>query len=221
MIHRIYSTLLVLVASVASGATINWTDWTSTPNSTTVLGTLATPTGPVSLTYTGNVNFAQVSGGTNYWNPNTAYLSATVSNAPPASDIITVSGGTANLVSFSQPVLNPLMAWVSVNGPGVTFQQPFTILSSGCGFWGCGTFQEAGNVLSTVGGAEGHGVIQFSGMISSIAFAGGNENWRGFTVGVVASDVSGVPEPATWIFGLMGLASIAGVRSWNRSRTTR
>ena len=79
-----------------SQAAVSWTDWTNAslgaPGSAD--GTLTLPSGAVNINYTGEVaSPTQVSGGIDYWIPNTPYLSATVPNEPPAADIITLSGG--------------------------------------------------------------------------------------------------------------------------------
>ncbi len=196
--------------------TVSWTDWTSKPDGSTVLGIINWTGGSVDVTYTGNLAFAQISGGANYWVPSGAYLSSTVQNAPPASDIIAIFGGANNLIQFSTPVMNPVMAWVSVNGPGVTFDRDFAILSSGCGYFGCGTFQKTGLTLSTIGGGEGHGVIQFLGLVDTIGFSSGNEYWRGFQIGLLGDDqVTGIPEPSSWALLLSGAALVLGLRRRN------
>src|SRR5882724_4519083 len=109
---------MVCLAATAR-ANVVWTDWTSATYGAlgTADGTLATPGGPVLVNYTGEVaSPTQVAGGTNYWAPNTPYLSATVPNEPPASDIITLSGGQGiqSVLTFSSPLVNPLMAIVSL-----------------------------------------------------------------------------------------------------------
>ena len=139
--------VLVMVmgmAGVSSGAVVDWADWTSaTPGlSGSAIGTI----GSIGVSYNGEVSFAQTSGGTNYWiavspDPN-PYISPVVANAPPAFDIIALVGGqdTANTISFTSPVTNPVMAIVSLGRPDQTvrylFDQPFTVLSSGHGYWG-------------------------------------------------------------------------------------
>ncbi|BAY11531.1 PEP-CTERM sorting domain-containing protein [Calothrix sp. NIES-2098] len=207
-------------AKPASAATIAWTDWTSATagNPGSAQGTI-TPAGesPISVNYNGEIAFAQTSGGTNYWNPPTPYISATVSNAPPASDIITLQGGnnTVNKIQFSKSVLNPVMAIVSMGQYSVpvqyNFKNPFKILSVGQGYWGNGTLaQLPGNVLE---GREGHGVIQFLGNISSISWTTPNpEYWHGFTVGIEKS----VPEPLT----IGGSALALGLGWWAKRKRT-
>jgi hypothetical protein len=194
-----------------SRAAVSWTDWTNAslgaPGSAD--GTLTLPSGAVSINYTGEVaGPTQVSGGIDYWIPNTPYLSATVPNEPPAADIITLSGGQGihSALTFSKPLTNPLMAIVSLGQSGFAvhydFDTPFDVISSGPGYWGGpGTLTELpGNVLE---GVEGHGVIQFLGTIDTLSWTiPENEFWHGFTIGET-------PEPSSIVLLLLGMAPIA------------
>ena len=205
-------------AQAGEAGIISWTDWTA--NTPGALGSASGTLGSVAVTYSGEVNGNTQTngGGTNYWVPINAYLSATVGNAPPGTDIITLIGGnaTVNTITFSLPLLNPVMAILSLGQGGVpvdyNFDQPFTILSFGLGFWGNGTLADlGGNVLQ---GVEGHGVIQFSARRSSISWHVPNgENWHGFTVGAP------VPEPTTAGLLALALAGFAAVGA--RRRSTR
>jgi hypothetical protein len=173
--------------------------------------------GDTAVGYVGEVlPNSQVAGGTNYWDPATPYISATVPNAPPASDIIILQGQSSNPITntifFSEPITNPVMAIVSLGQPGFEvfydFAEDFTILSSGTGFWGGAEpdslFEEAGNVLR---GVEGHGTIQFNGTFSSFSWtASPTEFWHGFQVGMP------IPEPEIYAMmaaglGLMGFVA--------------
>ena len=201
--------LLVLVgASAASAATVTWTDWSS-QSANLVSGTM----GGVSVAYSGAYFFAQTNNiGIDYWNPQAPYLSSTVSNAPDSQsvDIIAIgTGGVGETITFSQPVMNPLLAIVSVNGPGLYFSAPFTVLSDGCGYWGCGQlFVGANNLLYSNG--EGHGVIMFQGTYSQITIdEQGFEDWRGFTIGMLPQNT--VPEPGTLMLLGSGVLGLAGV----------
>jgi hypothetical protein len=188
--------------SAALATPIDWVNWTSATVGTSgvVSGTVLLGGSPVTVSYSGEVAFAQTSSGTNYWNPATPYVSATVPNAPPASDLIGLTGGktVTNTITFGVPVINPVMAVVSLGQGGVpvryVFNAPFELLSYGPGYWGSGTLAALpGNILE---GREGHGTIQFRGQFTSISWTVPTyENWHGFTVGV--------PEPAT-----LGLACL-------------
>jgi hypothetical protein len=209
----VLSLVLMASASIAAADTVYWTDWTATTSTAPgVIGTLTIGADVVGVTFSGSYGFAQISGGTNYWNPSAPYLSATVSNAPPASDIIALNTGGTATITFSQPVEDPLLALVSWNGNTVDFGVPITVLSYGNGYWGGGTpiLNAAGTGF--YGSGEVHGVIELPGTYSSISFTHTSENWHGFTVG--AFDVgepqsNPVPEPTTIVLlgaGLIGVA---------------
>lgn len=198
----------LLAAPAARAVPVTWVDWT-TANSTSASGTA----GGIAVSFTGNINpAAQTNGGTNFWAVNSSTYTAppVADNAPPDSDIIRLIGGTGTGVqtlSFSQAVVNPVMAIMSMGQPGVAvrylFDAPFDVLKVGPGFFGNGSLTElAGNVLE---GREGHGLIQFQGTFSSISWTVPTpENWHGFQVGILAS----VPEPGSVALMGLGLAGL-------------
>ncbi len=126
-----------------------------------------------------------------------------VDNAP-AWGIMLVMANTdapeyANMLTFSSPLIDPLIALYSVGRPNLAvpyeFDQPFTLLSEGAGFGGNGYFEIDGNTLT---GYEGHGVIQFYGAISAIGWNNPvTENHHGFAFGVLGESVVGT-ESNTW-----------------------
>ena len=150
-------------------------------------------------------SFAQTAGGTNYWSPDAPYLSSVVGNAPPASDIIGLDTGGVATITFSQAVVDPLIALVSWNGNTVDFGQPIEVLSYGGGYWGSGTPIVNVNSTGFYGSGEVHGVIRLPGTFTSISFSHTSENWHGLTVGVVGLPV---PEPETYALMLVGLAAV-------------
>lgn len=207
--------LILLSFSLGFAGTVYWTDWTSlTTASPGVIGTLDTDSGPVAVNFSGSYAFAQVSGGVNYWNLNAPYLSSVVDNAPPASDIIALSTGGTVTISFSESVLDPLLALVSWNGNVVDFNVPIDILSFGTGAYGTGTpvLNTDGDGFTGIG--EVHGVIRLPGTYDSITFSHTSETWHGFTVGVPGAGAppQTVPEPGTILLLGLGVLAMAGVR---------
>lgn len=210
--------LLLVVIAAASSAFANnvaWTNWQSA-GTNSVSGTLTVGAQTVNVTYSGNYFFAQTPSGIDYWQPN-VYTSATVPNAPDTlnNGIVAIgTGGVGESINFSQAINNPILSVVSVNGPGLIFNAPFTILSDGCGYWGCGNLFETmiapGQYLLNSNG-EGHGTIMFSGNFTSIGInEQGYENWRGFTVGVEGL-ASPTPEPGSLVLLVSGGLGLLGL----------
>lgn len=192
IIQRLSALALVLAPlAAANAATVHWTDWTSA-STNLVTGTVA---GTVGVQAAGAYSFAQTTGGTNFWSPTAPYISAAVSNAPPAADIIALAAGGTETVTFSQAVIDPLIALNSWNGNTVQFSAPIEVLSFGNGYWGNGTPVVNGAGDGFFGNGEVHGVIRLKGTFTSFSFTHTSENWHGFTVGI-----SAVPEPdAAWL----------------------
>ena len=149
----------VVTAFAVQTPIINWTDWTSatTGTSGSATGTITMPSGTVTVRYTGEVTFAQLGSGTNYWTqPSSSSLPYTgpngVPNAPPASELIALQySGYTNTLAFSSPVVDPVMAFVSMAEPTsgvlrVRYSQ-FHLAERGAGlFWGWHLVQERLNV---------------------------------------------------------------------------
>ena len=206
--------ILTAAAVLATPATaaITWADWTSA-DATGATGTL----GAASITFDGGLHNWQTAGGADYWRSGGIAHSAydAVSNLPANFDFVapSVNGGT-NTILFSETVVNPLIAIISLGQLGIqtnwAFDAPFTIVDQGAGHFGNGVFTVDGNTLSA---GEAHGIIQFVGSFDSISFVSNRvEFWSGLTVGVEGfENGSVVPEPATWAmfiagFGLVGAA---------------
>lgn len=209
---RLVSALSALALSASPAlAQVAWTNWGS-PGVNTIAGTITSGAQTVGVTYTGPFAFAQNSCGTNYWNPSAPYISPSVPNAPTNCQIVALATGGLKTITFSQAVVNPILALVSWNvQPGVVFSGPIEILSQGAGFWGNGTFSVLnGNTL--VGAGEAHGVIRLLGTYTSISFTDGSENWHGFQVGIQGVDGNVVPEPATLALTAGGLLALAAIR---------
>src|SRR6187402_3255203 len=111
----------VCVSHLASASLVTWTDWISA--TTGSAGSASGTIGSVNVGYTGDVTFAQLGAGIDYWTeganlPYTA--SAVVDNAPTPAELIAMSlAGVTNTITFSQAVVNPIFAIVSQGQLGV------------------------------------------------------------------------------------------------------
>lgn len=214
----IVSGALIATGPVAAGP-IDWASWSGAVTSPTTTGSALATFADVGITatYTGELrSFVP-----NYpsYTPIPTFSGGTVSNTPATADgIIQIFGGTptgTHTITFSQAVLNPVLAIWSLGQPGFlaqfVFGQSFTIQSGGPNAeYGGESITALGN---TVSGLEGNGVIQFNGSLTSISWTNPIvENWYGFTVGV---PVAAIPEPETYALVLAGLA-LLGARARRR-----
>lgn len=197
-----------LMLSSALAAPINWTSWSLQAGG--AVGTLVQNGATIDVTYAGN---AELLAPSSYWSEGSPapYTGNSVVDNAPTSGITVSAVSSGNIMTFSQALIDPVFALYSVGRVSMevqyVFDQPFTLLSEGSSTWGNGSFFIDGNTLS---GYEGHGVIQFSGEISSISWDNPlAESHHGFTLGVIASTESApVPEPSTILLlgsGLLGL----------------
>ncbi len=248
MTKRSLSTMVIgttlLLTTPAQAVPINWADWTASDRSNgfTASGTLTTTTSSVTVTYRNprGVGFFQSSGGPDYWQNNRAgrdpatspYTNSFVDNIPTGTDIVALQYQGTQTLSFSEPIANPVFAFVSLNGNGYAFDQDFEILSFGdpsdgndCGYWGCGTSSKSVVEVSPgvfeyqlLGTGEPHGTLRFTGAFDTVTWRSlSNEFWNGFTVGIegTADEVFGpgttaVPEPASLLLWATGLAGLIG-----------
>jgi hypothetical protein len=210
---------VVTTAPVAADP-VDWASWSGVVTSNTSTGSALATFADVGLTaaYSGELRSFVA----NYpsYTPIPTFSGGTVSNGPAQADgIVQIFGGTAtgtHTITFSEAVLNPVLAIWSLGQPGVlaqfVFDQAFTIQSGGSNAeFGGAAITALGN---TVSGNEGNGVIQFNGSVTSISWTNPIvENWYGFTVGV---PVAAIPEPETYALLLAGLA-VLGARARRRS----
>ena len=194
--------LMLAAAGSAQAVTVQWASLTAQPDATTVIGNI----GAIGVTFSGSVNFSQLNNaGTDYW-VDGGYTQGLV-NRPVGTDLISLNEAGTKRITFSSAVKDVYIAFTSWNGNTANFSSPFTVVSQGCGFWGCGTFNVNGTNDGFFGNGEVHGVLKFSGTLTSLTFTDTSENWHGFTIGIGAP--AGVPEPASWAmliagFGLVG-----------------
>jgi hypothetical protein len=206
---------------IAHADTIAWTNWSTATSGNP--GSAAGTIGSINVSYSG-----QTSGLTNVpsWTPASTFTGGVVGNAPPHTPTIQLQGGSAltETISFSSTVVDPIFAIWSLGAPGNTASfdfssksgQAFNILGGGpSAEFGGSALTSTGSVVH---GAEGNGLVQFTGSFDTITFTTPNfENYYAFTVGYDATLTGGgtpgpVPEPATLsLFGL-GLAAIPLVR---------
>jgi hypothetical protein len=206
-------------AAPAAAGVIDWASWSGATTGNTTGSATATFDGGLTASYTGELQSLVV----NYpsYAPTSTFSGGTVSNTPAQADgILQIFGGTAagtNTITFSQAVINPVLAIWSLGQGGITaqfnFNRAFTIESGGpSAEYGGSTITSVGN---TVFGAEGNGVIQFTGSVLSISWVNPVfENWYGFTLG---APVAAVPEPETYALMLAGLAAIGALARRRRA----
>jgi len=207
---------LVAAALAASGlanaATIDWNTWSS--NSA---GSISTTSGPISVTYSGEMNGWYSSYPS--WGPSTTFADGTiVANAPVAANgivrLIGGNGGDAvvDTITFSRAVVNPVFSIWSLGQGGNTAS--FHFLDATPVFVSGGPSAEyGGSSISVSGndvfGTEGDGTVQFIGTFTSLSWTNPvAENWYGFDVGV-AGVAGAVPEPGSMGMLMAGLTLTA------------
>ena len=179
---------------------IYWTDWTGGSQNNGGNSEYRGTAGTVGVTYTGEA--LGLNWGGKSWSSGN-YTGAGVNNGPSGSAdeyVSFYSGNQRGRITFSQPVINPVIAVMSLgsssDGGMLWFgNEDFTIVTGGTnGGWGGGSLNEGqgGSVYNT---NEGNGVIRFNGVFTSIDFVIADTEWYGnFTVGFdeVASSTGGV-----------------------------
>jgi hypothetical protein len=178
---------------------VYWTTWTSVTNGSpgSADGTLSPPGGMVHVAYTGEaVAPSAITGqpstlliGVVTFTPVSTFQSSTVTNAPPPSGMLSLSGDAmlTQTIRFSVPVRDPLIAVMSLGNFVVASTWKFdampVVLSTGPGIANQnGTLTASGQLLT---GAEGNGVVQFSGTFTSLSFTvPAPEMTAQFTVGI-------------------------------------
>jgi hypothetical protein len=147
------------------------------------------------------------------WTPTSSYADGVVvKNAPvPSNNIMQLDGGNSNVntLSFSTPLVNPVIAIWSLGSAGtpasfVFNATPVFVAGGPSAEYGGSAISVSGN---TVSGSEGNGTVEFLGTYSSITWTNPQfEFWYGFNVGSPSVAPSPVPEPAS--LTLLGLGSL-------------
>ena len=203
---------LVIAASAAfihtlASAGPSWIDWTSVNTGTLTIGSQV-----VGVTLTGSTPLSLINGTYYYDNANTGGIAATGTyGGYQPSDMLQVSNASFFTLTFSQAIVNPYIALVSVGQFAVPvsygFDSNVSVLSSGSNKWGYGGYSVAGNTFT---GSEFNGVLQLQGSFTSMNIAVGQpEFWHGFNVG--SASVSAVPEPETYAMMLAGLGLMGAI----------
>lgn len=198
---------VMLAARPAQADAVTWASLTSNDGNG-VYGAIAAPSGTVGVSYTGSYSAVQLANtGTDFWG------SSPVVDAPTDTDIIELTDAGVSTLTFSQAVTNVFIAFNSWNGANVTFSAPFTVISQGCGYWGCGTFDVTTGNQGFQGIGELVGVLEFVGTFTSLSFDDtAAENWHGINVGVSDIASTGVPEPASAAIAGLALAGLGLLR---------
>jgi hypothetical protein len=225
------SLLALLAAGAAFGATppasaaIIWADLTDA-GAGTVTGTV----GNTTVAYSGDYQFAQTSGGTDFWN--TASKSSWNGASVVPGDLIALTTGGMKTIDFGRVVNDVYIALLSWNGNVASFSEAFTVESptSGalsCGYWGCGTATVSADNKTFTGNGEFHGILKFSGPISSLSFLDTSEYWHGIQIGIgsrgplAAPVATHMPEPTTWGMMILGMALVGAAMRRGRRPTVR
>jgi hypothetical protein len=187
--RRIMVILCLAIVPQAYSSVINWAHWKQIapgiPGS--AIGTNSAAA--LSITYSGELESLI----TNYisWQPATTYSGGDVSNPPPFSEgAIQLFGGfgVTNTITFSKPVINPVMAiWSlgdSTNAAAfvVLTTRTITIESGGPSLEFSG--QSITQTNDTIYGNEGNGTIEFHSSFTQISWTNPDyEDSYGFTLG--------------------------------------
>jgi hypothetical protein len=185
--------------TIDPASVVYWANWQDVDGGN-VYGTISPPSGDIQVTYSGELYGSQIDSGTDEFLPITTFTSTTVANPPPGPGIIKVAGLTSqvDMVTFSSPVTNPLVAIYSlgtsfVNTPvSLLFGAPCTVLSSGPSadvtvLFGDGTLALVDGGVSGIGSS---GVVEIEGSYSAIQWINPSDtpyaSYTGLTVGIRA-----------------------------------
>lgn len=211
---------LALTCVVAQAAPIDWNAWSSATG-----GTIAPDSVGVTFAIAGTGSLDQLVPGYPSYTPTATFADGTlVNNAPvPADGIIRLEGGNTNVntVTFSKPVVNPVMAIWSLGAGGTPAQ--FDFINATPVFVSGGPSAEYGGSAITISGndvlgSEGNGTVQFIGTFTSLSWTNPqSEYWYGFDVGIAGVSSVSAPEPSTLALFSIALVPLAAT-FWRRGR---
>ncbi|HEX8913739.1 MAG TPA: FG-GAP-like repeat-containing protein, partial [Humisphaera sp.] len=160
-------------SKLRGGSNFGWTDWTSATVGKPGSATGVLPDG-TTVRYDGEVFSALTQGTWNVWQPTSTWTSGSII-APPTADRIDTAGGSnqKNVLTFSAPLVDPVMAIVSLGGhtspSRYEFDQPFEILAGGPSVdWGGSALQLV--APNAIGGIELNGLVRFKGTFTQISW---------------------------------------------------
>lgn len=185
----------------------SWIDWTTMDTGTLTIGSTV-----VGVSMTGSSPLSLNDGDYYYNNGSTGGVAPTGTyGGYQPSDMLQVYTPSIFTLTFSQAIVNPYIALVSVGQGSVpvtySFDSAVSVLSSGGNYWGYSGYTVAGNQFT---GYEFNGVLQLQGTFTTMNIAVGQpEFWHGFNVGSAA--VSAVPEPESYALMLAGLGLMGAI----------
>lgn len=198
----------------AQATQIDWNKWTSATQ-----GTISPDGVAVGFSIAGSGSTDNLESNYPSYTPTATFTDGTVvPNAPVSADgIIQLVGGNDNLntLTFSSPVVNPVMAiWsLGAGGTPATFvfsnATPLFLAGGPSTEYNGSAISVNGNVVS---GSEGNGIVMFQGTFASLSWTNPQaESWYGFNVGIAGvanANPTPVPEPAPWGLFALGLVGI-------------
>jgi hypothetical protein len=204
------SAALATVVGFASSASagVLWTTWTS-GTVDAASGSATGVMGGVGVSYSGEMECLNCySSG---WSPASTWANNPPPSYSPGSDSgIQLWGGdpeVTDTITFSAPVLNPVMAIVSLGSPSIPASFVFAEGENFILVGGGPSSQWGGQALTrdgqTVWGVEGNGLVQFLGTYSSITWTNPQQEFY------FAATVGEAPEPSTWAMMGLGFAGLA------------
>jgi hypothetical protein len=208
------ATLLALGSS-ATLAAPSWIDWADASS-----GSLTVGSSTVGVTMTANTPIDLIQGDYYYNNQYTGgtAVSGTYAGLMP-SDMIQVDPANSFTLTFTEAIVNPYIALVSVgqhaHGVTYTFNGTASVLSSGGNYWGSGSGSASGNTFT---GFEYNGILQLAGTFTTLTISTNpGEHWHGFNVGTNAVTAP-IPEPETYAMMLAGLGLMGMVARRRRAQ---